>query len=149
MVLGGVSLALTTIGLGVLWNIQRMRKTFFIGKNASQLEDFIVNQNKRITELATQANYIEEALKQTKEQQRLAIQKMGVVRYNPFADNGGNLSFSLALMDDHDNGVVITSMHGRETNRIYAKPVKSGSSEFSLTEEERKAISESKIINSL
>jgi hypothetical protein len=131
-----------------LSKIQKTSKIFFEGKQAASLEDFIINQSKKINELGAQAAYIEQAVKDLREIQKDSIQKMGVVRYNPFADNGGNLSFSMAILDARDNGVVITSMHGREQNRIYAKPIIKGKSEFSLTAEEEKAITSSKIINS-
>jgi hypothetical protein len=131
-----------------LSKILKTSKIFFEGKQAASLEDFIINQSKKINELGTQAAYIEDAVKDLREIQKDSIQKMGVVRYNPFADNGGNLSFSMAILDARDNGVVITSMHGREQNRIYAKPILNGKSEFTLTAEEEKAITSSKIINS-
>lgn len=131
-----------------LVKISKISKTFFEGKQAASLEDFIINQSKKINELGTQTNYIEEAVKDLREIQKDSIQKIGMIRYNPFADNGGNLSFSIAILDARDNGVVITSMHGREQNRIYAKPIIKGKSEFPLTTEEEKAITTSKIINS-
>lgn len=149
LAVGAVGLVLSTIILVFFRSTQAARKTFFAGKTGAQLEDFIVNQNKKINELAVRASDAEEALAKLQEKQKLAIQKMGVVRYNPFEDNGGNLSFSIALLDDFDNGVIITSMHGRDANRVYAKPVKRGSSEFPLTEEEKEAIKNSKIINNL
>lgn len=123
--------------------LQKMRKTFFAGKQASDLEEFIIKQNSKLNDLHTRADYIEEAINNLKNMQKLSIQKIGMVRYNPFADDGGNLSFSIALLDEHQNGVVITSMHGRESNRIYAKPIKQGKSEFTLTQEEQQAISSS------
>ena len=72
---------------------------------------------------------------------RFAIQKFGMVRYNAFEEMGGNLSFSLALLDDHGDGVVLTSISGRTEARIYAKPVKSLTSTHNLSDEEREAIS--------
>ncbi len=71
---------------------------------------------------------------------RFAIQKFGMVRYNAFEEMGGNLSFSLALLDDHGDGVVLTSISGRTEARIYAKPVKSLESSHNLSDEEREAI---------
>lgn len=143
-----LALLCTIVAVVKLSKIQKTSKIFFEGKQAASLEDFIINQSKKINELGTQAAYIEEAIKDLREIQKDSIQKMGVVRYNPFADNGGNLSFSMAILDARDNGVVITSMHGREQNRIYAKPILNGKSEFALTAEEEKAITSSKIINS-
>ena len=123
-----------------------MRKVFFSGKDANNLEDFILNQNKKINDLFQQSAYIEQEVKNLKEIQKISIQKMGVIRYNPFADDGGNLSFSIAILDARDNGVVITSMHGRDQNRVYAKPIQAGESEFPLSQEEKQAIKTSKTL---
>lgn len=71
---------------------------------------------------------------------RYALQKFHLVRYDAFDDMGGRLSFSAALLDDHGDGVVITSINGRTETRTYAKPVKNLSSEHNLSEEERAAI---------
>ncbi|HEX2241357.1 MAG TPA: DUF4446 family protein [Actinomycetota bacterium] len=71
---------------------------------------------------------------------RFAIQKFGLVRYDAFEDMGGRLSFSAALLDDHGDGVIITSINGRTETRTYAKPIKALSSEHNLSEEERQAI---------
>jgi Protein of unknown function (DUF4446) len=71
---------------------------------------------------------------------RFSIQKFGMVRYNAFEEMGGNLSFSLALLDDHGDGVVVTSINGRTEARTYAKPVKSLDSSHNLSDEEREAI---------
>jgi hypothetical protein len=73
---------------------------------------------------------------------KLFFQKMGVVRYNPFSEVGSNQSFSIALLDKNNDGVIITSLFGREGNRVYAKPVKNGNSEYALSDEEKKAVEE-------
>ncbi len=69
------------------------------------------------------------------------FQKAGVVRFNPFPGVGGEQSFSVALLDGNDNGVVITSHYLRECNRVYAKPVENGNSTYALSKEEKEAIS--------
>jgi hypothetical protein len=63
-----------------------------------------------------------------------------MVRYDAFEDMGGRLSFSAALLDDHGNGVVITSINGRTETRTYAKPIVNLKSEHNLSDEERAAI---------
>lgn len=68
------------------------------------------------------------------------LRKVGLVRFNPFSDSGGDQSFSVALLNDNKDGVVISSLYGREINRIYAKSVKEGKSPYQLTEEEKMAI---------
>lgn len=79
-------------------------------------------------------------LEELVEQNKLNIQKVGLVRFNPFADAGGNMSFTVALLDGRNNGIVVSSLHGREGTRIYAKNIDKGESKYRLTEEERQAI---------
>src|SRR3989338_382503 len=69
------------------------------------------------------------------------VQRVSLLRYNPYGDTGGDQSFTLALLDDKGNGFVLSSLHTRSVNRVFAKPVengKAGKHEFS--EEEKKAI---------
>lgn len=68
------------------------------------------------------------------------IQKVGIVRYSAFQDTGSDLSFSLALLDEKNNGVVMNGIYSREMSNIYAKPVKDGKSQYTLSEEEQEAI---------
>lgn len=68
------------------------------------------------------------------------LRRVGLVRYNPFPNAGGDQSFVIALLNDHKDGVVVTSLYGREVNRVYAKPIKGGKSQYQLTEEEKQAI---------
>ena len=69
------------------------------------------------------------------------VQRVSLLRYNPYGDTGGDQSFTLALLDDKGNGFVLSSLHTRSVTRVFAKPVengKAGKHEFS--EEEKKAI---------
>lgn len=68
------------------------------------------------------------------------IQKVGLVKFNPFNETGGDHSFSLALLDGHKNGIIITSLHTRERTRLYVKDVSSGKSKIELSSEEQKAL---------
>ena len=68
------------------------------------------------------------------------LQGMALERYNAFSDTSGELSFSLAVLDAQSNGWVITGHYGRESYRVYAKPIKRGVSVYPLTDEEKKAI---------
>ena len=66
------------------------------------------------------------------------VQKVKLKRFNPFGDTGGDQSFTMVLLDDNNDGVVLSSLHGRSGTRVYAKPVKSGKQvEHELSEEER------------
>lgn len=68
------------------------------------------------------------------------VQRLGLIRYDAFGDMGGHLSFSVALLDANGNGMVITSINGRQDTRCYAKPVESWTSRHNLSEEEEAAI---------
>lgn len=69
-----------------------------------------------------------------------ALRNLAVVRYDAFADTGGKLSWSAALLDDHGNGMVLTSIHGRSDARTYAKSIAEAKCEQQLSPEEQDAI---------
>ncbi|HEX2469498.1 MAG TPA: DUF4446 family protein [Candidatus Limnocylindrales bacterium] len=69
-----------------------------------------------------------------------AFQRVGLVRFNPFEDTGGNQSFALALLDADGNGWVLSSLHARTGTRLYAKAVRGGRSDGALSDEETEAI---------
>lgn len=69
-----------------------------------------------------------------------SVRNVALLRYDAFEDVGGRLSFSCALLDDQGNGVVLTSINGRQETRVYAKPVTQGTSTHNLSLEEEEAI---------
>jgi len=80
--------------------------------------------------------------KQLGEGLRSAVRHLGLVRFDAFEDMGGRLSFSAALLDDNGDGIVITSINGRQDTRCYAKRIQNGTSIHNLSDEERQAIRE-------
>ena len=68
------------------------------------------------------------------------FQKIGIVKYDAFNQIGGQLSFSLALLDENDNGFILNSVHGAEGCYLYTKEIKNGMCEISLGDEEREAL---------
>jgi hypothetical protein len=72
--------------------------------------------------------------------QRMALQRVGLVRFNPFEDTGGNQSFALALLDAHGDGLVISSLHARTGTRVYGKVIQGGSADVTLSDEESAAL---------
>ncbi len=71
---------------------------------------------------------------------RRSFARVGLVRYNPFEDTGGNQSFALALLDAHGDGFVVSSLHSRNQTRVYAKGVKGGQSDSAVSDEEAEAL---------
>lgn len=74
--------------------------------------------------------------------QRRAFQRVGLVRYNPFEETGGNQSFALALLDAAGDGWVLSSLHARSGTRVYAKAITAGRGDAALSEEESAAIAQ-------
>lgn len=72
------------------------------------------------------------------------LQKVAILRYNPYNDTGGDQSFSFALLDGKLNGSILTSLHSRSGTRIYIKVVKKGESDLELSKEEREVLEEAK-----
>ena len=111
----------------------------FLNKKKKEPENLeeVLNQFK---ELKEDFEKISQELKNLKKENKFFIQKIGMIRFNPFKEVGGDQSFSVALLDANNSGLVITSLYTREENRIYGKPIKAGQSEYQLSEEEKKAI---------
>lgn len=75
------------------------------------------------------------------------VQKVGIVRFNPFADTGGDQSFVLAILDGTDSGMVLTSLHSRANTRWYAKNVEKGKGvDHQLSQEEEKAVKHARLL---
>jgi hypothetical protein len=72
--------------------------------------------------------------------QRKAFQKVGLVRFNPFEDTGGNQSFALALLDQDADGFIVSSLHSRNGTRIYAKAIAAGRCDTAMSSEEEEAL---------
>jgi len=142
-------IALILILILLAWNVFlqfRLEKTrkrikiFFKGRKTQDLEGVIAEQFKRMKKTEGE---VEKLFKWNDNLQKISdisIQKVGVVRFNPFKDTGGDQSFAIALLDKNNNGVVISSLYSREGTRIYTKPIEKGNSSYHLSEEEKQAI---------
>ena len=107
------------------------KRIMFFSKNNQKEEDYPKDIIKRL-----------EALEEEAKKSRDSLQKVGMVRFNPFGEIGGDQSFCIAVLNNNNDGFVITSHYGREANRVYAKPVSQGKSQYQLSTEERRAIDE-------
>lgn len=89
--------------------------------------------------------YLKEYSLKLEKEGLLHIQKVGLIRFNPFKDTGGDQSFILSLIDGHDTGVIISGLYSRSGTRWYAKKIVDGKSlEHELSEDEKKALKEAK-----
>lgn len=104
------------------------------------LSGILGEQIARLDSLAAEASEQRDRLESLELRIERAVQRIGVVRFNPFEDTGSNQSFALALLDKQDNGVVISSLHSRQGTRIYLKAIEAGRSETALSDEESEAL---------
>jgi len=81
-------------------------------------------------------------IKRLEEEAIVHIQKVGIVRFNPFQELGGEHSFSIALLDGNNDGIIFTGLHARERTRIYVKLIKKSKSELDLSEDEKKVLNQ-------
>ncbi len=106
----------------------------------NNLEDIVEKIAQRLKLIDEDNDKTALSLEAISKQLNTATQHVGIIRYNGNGDDGGNLSFSAALLDAHQSGIIITSLHGRANSRIYAKIITNGTSEQTLSEEEREAL---------
>ncbi|MFH1509922.1 MAG: DUF4446 family protein, partial [Candidatus Nealsonbacteria bacterium] len=102
---------------------------------------------KELDFLDTKLDKVIKELTDLKKDQKFSIQKIGLIRFNPFKEVGGDQSFTLALLDKNNSGIAVTSLYSREGNRVYGKSIDNGTSEYVLSEEEKKAIEKAKQSN--
>lgn len=122
-------------------NLKKRLDKFLLGKNAESLED-------KIGKLAEDTKYLKDITEESRKDIRTlfknmesAYQKMGLVKYDAFNQMGGKLSFSLALLDENNNGFIINSVHSTEGCYSYTKEIKNGLCQISLGKEEEEALS--------
>lgn len=110
------------------------------GSSSLSLGEVISRQGERLEGVREQAESLRMALNALDASVNNSVQNVGLVRYNPFQETGGDQSFALALLDKKGDGVVISSLHSRNMTRFYAKPIKSGTAQLSLSDEEAQAL---------
>lgn len=134
------------LGLALAWlwmrvmRIDRVRKQFLIDDENKMVDTVLVNHETEIKRLSAQLEAVEQHSASLAHANKKNFQKIGFIRFNPYGDAGGSISFVVALLDADNNGVVISSLHGRDGTRTYAKEIKNSVSQSQLTEEEQQAI---------
>jgi hypothetical protein len=148
---GWAALALSVL-LGVLLSMQSRRisvlerrlrsllKGAGAGADRMSLGDLVASQADRLATARAETQDLRAEVHNLEIAMARSVQHVGLVRYNPFEEAGGDQSFALALLDRLGNGVVISSLHGRTATRFYAKAVKDGTPAMSLSDEEARAL---------
>jgi hypothetical protein len=145
MAIVALVLALLALG-GVVYLLARQQRLLgqyqhmMMGTSGGNLEEMLTEHIAHVRETADRVQAVDELAHRLEKAAYFSLQHLGVVRYNPFHDTGGDQSFAIALVDGHGNGVVLSSLHARDSTRVYAKPLQKWESTYPLTEEEKQAI---------
>ncbi|SHJ77776.1 Protein of unknown function [Anaerobranca californiensis DSM 14826] len=108
--------------------------------NGKNIEEILSDYGKRLHILNSNVDQLEQDFQKHLTKVKNHPQYYSIVRFNAFDNTGSDLSFAIALLDDNFDGIVISSIYGREESRVYAKPIEKGKSNYHLTQEEEKAI---------
>ena len=132
--------------VGLVMTLRRMRRTearysrLVEGASGEKLEEILLEHIGQIRHNEQALGRIAEDLARHDLALQGAVQNIGLVRFNPFNDTGGQFSFALALADIGGSGLVLSSLHGRDGSRLYVKPLRGWSSSVQLSDEEREAV---------
>lgn len=103
-------------------------------------KDILFKQKEKNDEIETEIKEAFSKIKNLENISKITIQKIGIVRFNPFNDRGGNQSFTIALLDAKNNGFVVSSLFVKEGSRVFAKSINKGKSDYLLSREELEAL---------
>lgn len=136
----GLIVVLNAVLVLYLVNLKKRFDLLFEDKKTKNLKEIFLNQVEKIKKHELEFKELTEKIKKLEKTSEISFQKIGIIRFNPFNDIGGNQSFAIALLDSQNNGFVISSLFIKEGSRIYAKTIKNGKSDHPLSKEEKKAL---------
>lgn len=138
-----IALVFSAVVTWLIISIHRTISSLTAGIDAPRMDRLITDLLSHLESSKKKQNELGELVRALRQEGVTHIQHVGLVRFNPFSDTGGNQSFSLVLLDGHHNGIVISSLHARDETRLFVKPVRNGKAgEHELSTEEQRAIHE-------
>lgn len=120
----------------LIWQYRRL----LTSKGEINLEEVLMRLGERTKRLEEGVSQVEGELARNREAALGYLQKWALLRYKAFANTGGEQSFSLVILDQKGDGVILSSIYGREESRVYAKAIKDGKSSYPLSEEEQQVL---------
>lgn len=120
-----------------LSNLENKYRKLMRGVDNKNLEELIIGYLDKIDESREETERMRELCENLNSRLKACVQKVSIVRYRAFEDVGSDLSFSIALLDQNNDGVIITGIYGRNESTTYAKPIDRGISRYDLSQEEK------------
>lgn len=118
-------------------------KRLMRGSSGKNFESMLLDHLGEMENAVERVNIISSDLIDIKNQIDKCIQKCNIIRYNAFSDTGSDLSFSIAMLDNFNDGIIITGIYGRNESISYAKPISKGTSRYPLSVEEEMVLNRS------
>ncbi|MBV4420025.1 DUF4446 family protein [Clostridium tyrobutyricum] len=112
------------------------------GVDNKNLEQLITGYLDNIDEAKQETDFMKEKFEKLNQKYNNCVQKISIIRYRAFEDVGSDLSFSVAILDGNNSGVIITGIYGRSESTTYAKPIDKGMSRYELSNEENQVLQE-------
>src|SRR5688500_1833370 len=141
------SLALAGAGYSIYWVLklqQRFGSALGSLDSEQDLAATVIDYFKKTGATKAKLDNLQKSYEHLADIGARSFQKSAIVRFNPFRNTGGDQSFVLALLDNNDSGMLLTSIHGREGTRIYIKPISYGNSDHALSNEESQALKDAR-----
>lgn len=117
-------------------NVEKRYRKLMRGTSNKNLEELIVSKLELIEQANENSQVALDKCAETREKMKDCVQKVAIMRYKAFEDVGSDLSFSIAILDEHNDGILLTGIYGRQESTTYAKPIDQGISRYDLSEEE-------------
>lgn len=138
--MGFILFILVLVLFAQIRGLKRKLKRLLGGAGAKDLEESIRKNHEHLAKLDEQQVRISQTIEQMIRQMKEMKANVSIKRYNAFQEQGSDLSFSIAIVDDHGDGFVLTGIHSRHGTQVYAKPVNKGQSSYTLSPEETEVI---------
>jgi len=153
LVLNNLAYIVATLGLLVIimyvviinlyMNLRYLKKRYkkmMTGVESGNLERMLIGHIDEVKRVAEKNTELEAECSRMDELLQRSLTRVAIVRYRAFEDMGGDLSYAVALLDSHNNGIILSSVFGREGSQAYAKPIENGTSSYTLIDEEQEAL---------
>ena len=145
-IVGGLVIVVLALAVAVVGLIRRVRKlsrrleSLTQGSDEQSLEAVLGRSLERVQQAIKEVDVVAARTAVIERDLVSSFGRLGLVRFNPFEDTGGNQSFALAMLDGRGDGFVVSSLHARTGTRVYAKAISAGSAEAALSDEESEAL---------
>lgn len=144
LIVSGIIIFMFILYIANSIKLSKIRKEYkkFMEKvgNGNNIEEILDKHIEKINKTIAKNDELEKFCVKVDTDIKHCIQKVGIYRYNAYKDTGSDLSFTLALLDEKNNGVVLNGIYSRDMSNIYAKPIENGNSPYKMTEEENEAV---------